>query len=59
MQPNFVLVLLAIIGLMGGLLIAAEMETYAQPNANMSMIGSVEPGTEPGPEPRVEPVVQP
>jgi hypothetical protein len=59
MQTNFVLVLAAIIGSMGGLLIAASMETYAQSNTNTSMTGSAEPGTEPGAEPGTEPGAEP
>ena len=59
MQTNFVLVLVATIASMGGLLIAVTMETYAQPNTNMSMAGSADSGTEPGTEPGVEPGAQP
>jgi hypothetical protein len=58
MPTMFVLALVAIIGSMSGLIIAASIDTYAQPSTNLSMTGNVEPGVEPGPEPGLEPEVQ-
>ena len=51
MPTMFVLALVAIIGSMSGLIIAASIDIYAQPSTNMPMTGNVELGVEPGPEP--------